>query len=103
MDDRAWTWRAGLYRPSEIDGPPAPEPGRAIIRVHQVGICGSDLLHIAEGVEDGQCFGHEWFGVVERVGADAAVAPGQWVTGSDRKSTRLNSSHEWISRMPSSA
>ena len=23
--------------------------------------------------------------------------------GSDRKSTRLNSSHEWISRMPSSA
>ena len=25
------------------------------------------------------------------------------VTGRDRKSTRLNSSHEWISRMPSSA
>ena len=25
------------------------------------------------------------------------------ITGSDRKSTRLNSSHEWISRMPSSA
>ena len=24
-------------------------------------------------------------------------------TGVDRKSTRLNSSHEWISRMPSSA
>ena len=24
-------------------------------------------------------------------------------TASDRKSTRLNSSHEWISRMPSSA
>ena len=24
-------------------------------------------------------------------------------TGADRKSTRLNSSHEWISRMPSSA
>ena len=23
--------------------------------------------------------------------------------GADRKSTRLNSSHEWISRMPSSA
>ena len=28
--------------------------------------------------------------------------PGQML-GSDRKSTRLNSSHEWISRMPSSA
>ena len=25
------------------------------------------------------------------------------LTGLDRKSTRLNSSHEWISRMPSSA
>ena len=25
------------------------------------------------------------------------------VVGADRKSTRLNSSHEWISRMPSSA
>ena len=82
MTDRAWTWRAGAYLPCEIDGPPVPEPGRAIIRVHRVGICGSDLLHIAEGVEDGQCFGHEWFGVVERVGADAAVDPGQWVTGS---------------------
>ena len=42
-------------------------------------------------------------------------APGEWfvihsyagyekkVKGKDRKSTRLNSSHEWISRMPSSA
>ena len=28
---------------------------------------------------------------------------GPRVTGVDRKSTRLNSSHEWISRMPSSA
>ena len=26
-----------------------------------------------------------------------------WLPGIDRKSTRLNSSHEWISRMPSSA
>ena len=31
--------------------------------------------------------------------ANAAPVP----TGKDRKSTRLNSSHEWISRMPSSA
>ena len=28
---------------------------------------------------------------------------GDEITLSDRKSTRLNSSHEWISRMPSSA
>ena len=27
----------------------------------------------------------------------------RWVLVADRKSTRLNSSHEWISRMPSSA
>ena len=26
-----------------------------------------------------------------------------WSDGKDRKNTRLNSSHEWISRMPSSA
>ena len=26
-----------------------------------------------------------------------------FIIGEDRKSTRLNSSHEWISRMPSSA
>ena len=31
------------------------------------------------------------------------VAPAQWAGREDRKSTRLNSSHEWISRMPSSA
>ena len=31
------------------------------------------------------------------------TAPTQTTTPTDRKSTRLNSSHEWISRMPSSA
>ena len=38
---------------------------------------------------------------------DFAIATNQdsgvWGGTSDRKSTRLNSSHEWISRMPSSA
>ena len=34
--------------------------------------------------------------------SDSRVSEHQ-MTGSDRKSTRLNSSHEWISRMPSSA
>jgi threonine dehydrogenase-like Zn-dependent dehydrogenase len=82
MSDLAWTWQAGEYRPSNIGAPPPPAPGRAIIRVHQVGICGSDLLHIAEGVDEGQCFGHEWFGIVGRAGADAAVGVGEWVTGS---------------------
>ena len=32
-----------------------------------------------------------------------ALRVGQWTLALDRKSTRLNSSHEWISRMPSSA
>ena len=32
-----------------------------------------------------------------------AFAPKEALEGKDRKSTRLNSSHEWISRMPSSA
>ena len=34
-------------------------------------------------------------------GAKSPTLTGQ--PGEDRKSTRLNSSHEWISRMPSSA
>ena len=32
-----------------------------------------------------------------------ALILAEWSNVEDRKSTRLNSSHEWISRMPSSA
>ena len=39
-----------------------------------------------------------WAGYAENGSNDKTV---DWVK--DRKSTRLNSSHEWISRMPSSA
>ena len=35
--------------------------------------------------------------------ADTAFFPYGGLPEKDRKSTRLNSSHEWISRMPSSA
>ena len=35
--------------------------------------------------------------------ADSMVNPVKFPFQKDRKSTRLNSSHEWISRMPSSA
>src|ERR1044071_625719 len=38
---------------------------------------------------------------VERAIAAGTRMIGNIRTGSDRKSTRLNSSHEWISRMPS--
>ena len=36
-------------------------------------------------------------------GANTGLGQGFCVAFADRKSTRLNSSHEWISRMPSSA
>ena len=59
------------------------------------GICGTDLEIIAGGVDPAFItypitLGHEWTGNIVELGRD-------------RKSTRLNSSHEWISRMPSSA
>ena len=40
--------------------------------------------------------------VVTAAGKEQAKPAANWLMG-DRKSTRLNSSHEWISRMPSSA
>ena len=48
--------------------------------------------------------GHGIFGIVQ--GGDdeeLRLRSAAGLTGIDRKSTRLNSSHEWISRMPSSA
>ena len=42
-------------------------------------------------------------GFMISVTAIGEVAPDKYVKRRDRKSTRLNSSHEWISRMPSSA
>ena len=43
------------------------------------------------------------FGLKPMFGATANSFPSQHPLTIDRKSTRLNSSHEWISRMPSSA
>ena len=40
---------------------------------------------------------------MELIGTVVLPLLGSFVALSDRKSTRLNSSHEWISRMPSSA
>ena len=42
-------------------------------------------------------------GAAEKLAADPDFAGTVHVIFQDRKSTRLNSSHEWISRMPSSA
>ena len=62
--------------------------------VTQVIVVGNDDTSDSNGVETesiGVAFCHKL------LGADICRAP------ADRKSTRLNSSHEWISRMPSSA
>ena len=66
------------------------------------GICGTDLEIIAGGVDPAFItypitLGHEWTGNIVELGRNANNF------SVDRKSTRLNSSHEWISRMPSSA
>ena len=46
--------------------------------------------------------GESLLAAAEAAGKDASAFVPDW-EGADRKSTRLNSSHEWISRMPSSA
>ena len=62
---------------------------------------GSDAVIVHEHrVRTGGVFG--MFGRVE-VEILAAVEERPVAARPDRKSTRLNSSHEWISRMPSSA
>jgi 2-desacetyl-2-hydroxyethyl bacteriochlorophyllide A dehydrogenase len=35
--------KPGSFRVIDIDEPPAPGPGEVVVRVHQVGICGTDL------------------------------------------------------------
>ena len=60
---------------------PDPGPDQLRVRVHHVGICGSDLHYFDHGANGD-------FAVREPL---------------DRKSTRLNSSHTQKSRMPSSA
>ena len=63
------------------------------------GIAG-ELLHIEDGLESVGSSLQRRFAS----GVDESSFVRGFVTASlDRKSTRLNSSHEWISRMPSSA
>lgn len=58
---------------------PALEPGHALVRIHNVTLCGTDL-HIWEddyptGLPIIQ--GHEFSGIVEAIGPNQAVAPGE--------------------------
>ena len=59
----------------------------------------SEEVHLAQRVQRWQT-GGPGAPTLERAGRRAL---NRMVQAKDRKSTRLNSSHEWISRMPSSA
>jgi 2-desacetyl-2-hydroxyethyl bacteriochlorophyllide A dehydrogenase len=79
---------AGLMRALIIDGTrsagvrrvpvPVPGPGQAVIDVHRVGICGTDIELFTRELayfEQGKsrfplCPGHEWCGTVSAVGAE---------------------------------
>lgn len=79
-----------LKEPKQVEAQecpkPVPEGHEALIRIHYVGICGSDI-HLFNGTYNGphsypMCFGHEWSGVVEAVGSEVTrVAVGDVVTG----------------------
>src|ERR1044071_3417861 len=63
-------------------------------------VTGSDTLGIVAGsvaAERRLTVGWERFSLLQIIAADTTLSL-EWP---DRKSTRLNSSHEWISRMPS--
>ena len=60
------------------------------------------IIFVIDNQPNGSASGNE----MEAIDAfnESLQKNGHWVTAAgDRKSTRLNSSHEWISRMPSSA
>ena len=62
------------------------------------------LLRLRESLQDETSNQAIALAAYERWGTDGLVhLIGDWSLVIDRKSTRLNSSHEWISRMPSSA
>ena len=66
----------------EIRDVPVPEikSDEALIRVKACGLCGSDI-NTARTAQDFRPFGHEFSGIVEKVGAEVKnVAPGDHVT-----------------------
>ena len=68
-----------------------------ILRIEACGLCGTDHEQWSGHISAAYPYipGHEIVGTIEAVGPAAAAR--------DRKSTRLNSSHVALSRMPSSA
>ncbi len=70
----------GVFRAEELPEPPLPGAGEALVRVHRVGVCGTDL-HAFRGKQPfftyPRILGHELGVEVLAVGADVtAVKPG---------------------------
>ena len=63
-------------------------------------VAAQDLLLVRANMAPGHCHPFHYHPHREEIIYVIYGRAEQWV---DRKSTRLNSSHEWISRMPSSA
>lgn len=70
---------------------PEPQPGEALVRVLQIGICGTDREIIAGEIGEAPpgdnhlIIGHESFGIVERVNGDGPLKPGDHVAAIVRR------------------
>ncbi|MER7394678.1 zinc-dependent alcohol dehydrogenase family protein [Streptomyces sp. NPDC000151] len=75
----------GDVRVEEVADPKITAPTDAVIRLSATCVCGSDLWPYRgiESVEEPMPMGHEYVGIVEKVGSEVKnVKPGQWVVGS---------------------
>lgn len=106
-------WTEGRMRAARVTGigqtdlasvpVPAPEPGTALVRTRQAGICGTDLeiLHGTSAfLQDGRItfphvFGHEWYGEV--------VAHADGVPEGAPPSARSSSAGRWCRAAPAPA
>jgi threonine dehydrogenase-like Zn-dependent dehydrogenase len=80
---------AVLYAPGDVrveerDDPKLIEPTDAIIRLSATCVCGSDLWPYRgiEPVDGPSPMGHEYAGIVQEVGSQVTITPGQFVVGS---------------------
>lgn len=74
----------GDVRVEERQNPQIQESTDAVIRIVAACVCGSDLWpYRGADTPDQQLMGHEYVGVVERIGDEVeTVKPGDWVVGS---------------------
>ena len=82
-------WRdEGIWRISDLDATATTDIGIALDALRAKQVNGGCIAMLA--IDD------SFFIIIRQIGMKMQMVL-------DRKSTRLNSSHEWISRMPSSA